>query len=310
MLPPLLVGVHPVAYLVGPPTDEHGAGGRRDLRQPGRVRRHEVEDPVHRVTGTGDEAVKRHRPVHDHLAAHLATAQPSNLIATASSPSSVAGLSPQSAVMTLRAPGSHRPGSAALGWSWVSLMREERGSGPSTPQACSRLPRHRARRCPGGTCRCLTSASARRRGGSQRPPPACAAARSRTLRAARSRPGAQRPCSRAGRRRRPPARRRSPFTMPRQVSRVSPRAKHDATRAIRSSSCQRPNACRHWWRACRHWWPVKSPRSPGYCCWVLVVRAPPPLDRAWRMRNDAPQITNYNCRISDIPLPQADLRSR
>src|SRR6185437_17039432 len=99
----LLVGVHPVAYLIGPPADEHGAGGRRDLRQPGRVRRHEVEDPVHRVTGTGDEAVKRHRPVHHHLAAHLTTAQPSDSIATAASPSSVAGFPPRSAVTTLRA---------------------------------------------------------------------------------------------------------------------------------------------------------------------------------------------------------------
>src|SRR2546421_5425009 len=43
-------------------------------------------------------------------AAHLMTAQPSNSIATAASPSSVAGLSPQSAVLTLRAPGTHRPG--------------------------------------------------------------------------------------------------------------------------------------------------------------------------------------------------------
>src|SRR5919201_6800654 len=58
--------MHSVAYLVGPPADEHGAGGRRDLRE--LVRRHEVEDPVHRIAGTGDEAVKRHRPVHDHLA--------------------------------------------------------------------------------------------------------------------------------------------------------------------------------------------------------------------------------------------------
>src|SRR5262245_4041339 len=50
--PPL--HVHPFAYLVGTPTDEHGARGRRDLLDDGRVRRHEVADPVHRVTGSGD----------------------------------------------------------------------------------------------------------------------------------------------------------------------------------------------------------------------------------------------------------------
>ena len=66
-----LLGFHPVAYLGGPPADEHGAGGRRDL--PELVRRHEIGElatsaPVHRVAGGGDEAVKRHRPVHDHLA--------------------------------------------------------------------------------------------------------------------------------------------------------------------------------------------------------------------------------------------------
>ena len=31
-------------------------------------RRHEGWTPIHRIAGTGDEAVKRHRPVHDHLA--------------------------------------------------------------------------------------------------------------------------------------------------------------------------------------------------------------------------------------------------
>ena len=70
---PGLVGLHPVADLPGSPADEHGAGGRRDLREI--VRRHEVGErattaPIHRVAGTGDEAVKRHRPVHDHLASH------------------------------------------------------------------------------------------------------------------------------------------------------------------------------------------------------------------------------------------------
>ena len=58
--------------------------------------------------GTCYEAVQRHRPVHDHLAAHLRTAQPPNSIATAAPPSSVAGSSPRSAVMMLRAPGSHQ----------------------------------------------------------------------------------------------------------------------------------------------------------------------------------------------------------
>src|SRR6266700_4388856 len=66
--PPVVVGFHPVADLNGSPADEHGAGGRCGLLLPGRVIRHEVEDPVHRVTGTGDEAVQRHRPGHDHLA--------------------------------------------------------------------------------------------------------------------------------------------------------------------------------------------------------------------------------------------------
>src|SRR6185437_7491322 len=46
----------------------HGPGGSRGLRRPRRVRRHKVEDPVHRIARTSDEAVKRHRPVHHHLA--------------------------------------------------------------------------------------------------------------------------------------------------------------------------------------------------------------------------------------------------
>src|SRR6185312_9434062 len=54
---------------VGPPADEHGAGGRHDLRELLLNRCYEVEDPVHRVAGTGGEPVDRHRSVHDHLAA-------------------------------------------------------------------------------------------------------------------------------------------------------------------------------------------------------------------------------------------------
>ena len=50
-----LVCLHPVAYLVGPPADEHCAGGCRDLRDI--VQPHEVGDPVHRVAGTRNEAV-------------------------------------------------------------------------------------------------------------------------------------------------------------------------------------------------------------------------------------------------------------
>src|SRR4051794_28873282 len=74
-----LLGLHPVAYLPSPPADEHGAGGRCDLREI--VRCHEVGEsaikpPVHGMAGTGDEAVKRHTPVHDNLAAHLTTAIP------------------------------------------------------------------------------------------------------------------------------------------------------------------------------------------------------------------------------------------
>jgi hypothetical protein len=54
--PPLLGSVHPVADLVRPPTDEHGACGRRDLWE--LAWRHEVENPVHCVTGTGNKAVE------------------------------------------------------------------------------------------------------------------------------------------------------------------------------------------------------------------------------------------------------------
>src|SRR3954447_9693018 len=74
-----LLGLHPVAYLPSPPADEHGAGGRCDLRDI--VRCHEVGEsaiipPVHGMAGTGDEAVKRHTPVHDNLAAHVTTTIP------------------------------------------------------------------------------------------------------------------------------------------------------------------------------------------------------------------------------------------
>src|SRR6185437_2197264 len=89
--PPLVLGLHPATYLNGPPPDEHGAGGSRDLGQPVRARPDEVEDPVHGVSGTGDKAVKRHRPVHDDLAAHLTTARRPNSIAISVSPSSVMG---------------------------------------------------------------------------------------------------------------------------------------------------------------------------------------------------------------------------
>jgi hypothetical protein len=72
-----LLGLHPGAYLPRPPTDEHGAGGRGDLREI--VRCHEVGEsettaPVHRMARTRDVAIERHAPVHDHLAAHLTTA--------------------------------------------------------------------------------------------------------------------------------------------------------------------------------------------------------------------------------------------
>src|SRR5215210_5483186 len=61
----LLVG-HLLRNLVGTPADKHRTSGGHDFREC--VRCQEIEDPVHRVAGTGDEAVKRHRPVHDHLA--------------------------------------------------------------------------------------------------------------------------------------------------------------------------------------------------------------------------------------------------
>ena len=61
----VLVG-HTLADLVRAPADEHGARGRHDLRE--RVRRQILDDPVHRMARTGDEAVERHRPVHDHFA--------------------------------------------------------------------------------------------------------------------------------------------------------------------------------------------------------------------------------------------------
>src|SRR5688572_32704883 len=74
-----LLGLHPVAHLPRPPADEHGAGGRCDLREI--VRCHEVGEspitsPVHGMAGAGDEAVERHAPVHDDLAAHVTTAIP------------------------------------------------------------------------------------------------------------------------------------------------------------------------------------------------------------------------------------------
>ncbi len=65
-----LLGLHPFSDVGGPPADEHGAGGRRDLVE--LVRAHEVGElatsaPVHHMAGSGDEAVKRHAPVHDDL---------------------------------------------------------------------------------------------------------------------------------------------------------------------------------------------------------------------------------------------------
>jgi hypothetical protein len=72
-----LLGLYPLAYLPGPPADEHGAGGRGDFREI--VWCHEVGEsatpaPVHRVAGTRDEAIKRHTPVQDYLAAHFTAA--------------------------------------------------------------------------------------------------------------------------------------------------------------------------------------------------------------------------------------------
>ena len=66
---PVVVGVlvgHTLGDLVGTPADEHGAGGVHDLRK--RVLFLVLDDPVHRVVGAGDEAVQRHRPVHNDLA--------------------------------------------------------------------------------------------------------------------------------------------------------------------------------------------------------------------------------------------------
>src|SRR5690242_8878671 len=63
-----LLRLEPVADLPGPPADQHRAGLGRD---PGDgLARHDVgqRPPVHRVAGTGDEPVERHRPVHDDLA--------------------------------------------------------------------------------------------------------------------------------------------------------------------------------------------------------------------------------------------------
>src|SRR6202035_6126345 len=49
---------HTLTDLVGPPADEHGAGGRHDLRELVLDRPYEVEDPVHRVAGTSGEPVE------------------------------------------------------------------------------------------------------------------------------------------------------------------------------------------------------------------------------------------------------------
>jgi hypothetical protein len=53
----------PPGGFVRPAPDEHRAGGGGDLGE--RIGRHEVEDPAHGVVGSGDEAVKGHRPVDD-----------------------------------------------------------------------------------------------------------------------------------------------------------------------------------------------------------------------------------------------------
>jgi hypothetical protein len=63
--------------LAAGPADKHRTSGGHDFREC--VRCQEIGDPVHRVAGTGDEAVKRHRPVHDHLAsvgAHITRSFP------------------------------------------------------------------------------------------------------------------------------------------------------------------------------------------------------------------------------------------
>ena len=54
-----------LTYLVGPPAREDGTGRHHDFRclTRGRILKH----PVHAVTGPRDEAVQRHRAVHDHL---------------------------------------------------------------------------------------------------------------------------------------------------------------------------------------------------------------------------------------------------
>src|SRR5438309_609151 len=64
-----LLCFHPGAYVPGPPAYEHGAGGCRDPRELVRgVVGQMTRAPVHRIPRTGDEAVERHRPVHDDLA--------------------------------------------------------------------------------------------------------------------------------------------------------------------------------------------------------------------------------------------------
>src|SRR3954470_12598328 len=71
-----LLGSHPCADVPSPPSDEHGAGCRCDLREVfgcHEIGKSAITAPIHRVTGTRDEAVKRHTPVHDYLAAHFPT---------------------------------------------------------------------------------------------------------------------------------------------------------------------------------------------------------------------------------------------
>ena len=58
----------------------------RSPRSPSGATKSERHRPVHRVTGTGDEAVERHRPVHDHLAAHRATTTPGALTSRSGKP--------------------------------------------------------------------------------------------------------------------------------------------------------------------------------------------------------------------------------
>ena len=60
-----------LTYLVGPPAREDGTGRRHDFRCLARGRI--LKDPVHAVARPRDEAVQRHRAVHDHFPGYCAS---------------------------------------------------------------------------------------------------------------------------------------------------------------------------------------------------------------------------------------------